>query len=131
MVLFKALAHGVNLIRHSLRDVGISQKRSSKWPKVEKDFLSKHPECEACGGKDRLNIHHIVPFHIDQSLELDESNLITMCMGANECHLRIAHSGNFRYWNPDVRHICKELQEKKLTLKQAEQVSLTKLKKSS
>ena len=131
MAIFAALKHGINLIRHSLRDVGTGKKRSGEWPRVEKDFLSKHQECEACGGKDRLNVHHVMPFHVEPSLDLDESNLITLCMGLNECHLRIGHSGDFSWWDPDVRKICHELQNKKITLKEAQTISAAKVKKTA
>jgi hypothetical protein len=101
--MIKTIQHSINLLKNSFRDVGVSEKRSDKWPKVEKDFLSSHPTCEACGGKENLNVHHCMPFHIDKALELDEKNLITLCMGEKECHLHIGHSGSFKKYNPNVR----------------------------
>lgn len=101
--MLKAITHVINLARNSLRDVGVSEKRSSKWPTVEKHFLEANPTCAACGGKDRLNVHHCMPFHIDKALELDENNLITLCMGDKECHLHIGHCGSFKLYNPNVR----------------------------
>jgi|ERR1700722_13258893 len=71
--------------------------------KVEKDFLVSHPTCAACGSKKSLNVHHCLPFHIDKSLELDEKNLITLCMNTRECHLHIGHCGDFKKYNPNVR----------------------------
>jgi 5-methylcytosine-specific restriction enzyme A len=106
--MFRTIKHGINLIRHSLRDVGLSAKRSSKWPTVEKHFLEAHPICAACGGKKRLNVHHCMPFHLDPNLELDPNNLITLCMGKLECHLHIGHSGNFKLYNPNVRKNASE-----------------------
>jgi len=102
-VMLKTIKHGINLIKHHLRDVGISSKRSSKWPTVEKHFLAQYPTCAACGGKDRLNVHHCKPFHLDPELELDTSNLVTLCMGEKECHLHLGHGGNFKEYCPDVR----------------------------
>lgn len=101
--MLKTITHGINLLRHSLRDVGISAKRSDKWPTVEKHFREANPTCAACGGKDRLNVHHCMPFHLDPAKELDATNLITLCMGEKECHLHIGHGGSFKQYNPNVR----------------------------
>lgn len=106
--MIKTIKHGINLIRHSLRDVGVSAKRSDKWPTVEKHFREAHPTCAACGGKDRLNVHHCMPFHLDPSKELDPTNLITLCMGEKECHLHIGHGGSFKQYNPNVRRDAAE-----------------------
>lgn len=102
-VMLKAIKHGLNLIKHCLRDVGISSKRSPKWSTIEKHFLAQNPACAACGGKDRLNVHHCKPFHLNPELELDTSNLITLCMGEKECHFHLGHGGNFQKYCPDVR----------------------------
>jgi hypothetical protein len=83
------------------QDFGVS--RSGKWPKVRKSFLEQNPYCAVCGSKKKLNVHHIVPFHIDQSRELDPSNLITLCEGdVVNCHLLFGHFMNFRNFNPNV-----------------------------
>jgi hypothetical protein len=107
--MLKTIKHGINLIRHHLRDVGISAKRSTHWPTVEKHFLEKHPTCACCGGTERLNVHHCVPFHLDQSLELDPNNLITLCMTTRECHLHIGHGGSFRSYCENVRKYASEV----------------------
>jgi hypothetical protein len=52
---------------------------------------------------DKLQVHHVKPFHLLPELELDESNLISLCMGPNECHLFIGHGDSFRCYNPNVR----------------------------
>jgi 5-methylcytosine-specific restriction protein A len=101
--MLKIIKHGINLLRYSLRDVSVSAKRSDKWPTVEKHFLAANPTCAACGGTDRLNVHHCIPFHLDPSKELDQTNLITLCMGKKECHLYIGHGGSFQQYNPNVR----------------------------
>ncbi len=101
--MFKTITHHINLIRHALRDVGTDAKRSDKWPTVEKHFRATNPTCAACGGSDRLNVHHCIPFHLDPAKELDPTNLITLCMGEKECHLHIGHLGAFSRWNPNVK----------------------------
>jgi 5-methylcytosine-specific restriction endonuclease McrA len=82
-----------------------SVKRSSKWTTIRTNYLRAHPVCEACGSTIDLNIHHVIPFHIDPSKELDPTNLITLC---RQHHLSIGHmcSTNKPNWscaNPNVR----------------------------
>jgi len=101
--MIKTITHGINLLKHAMRDVGVGAKRSNKWPTVEKHFLEAHPTCAACGSNTRLNVHHCMPFHLDPSLELDPNNLITLCMDVKECHLQIGHGGSFKQYNPNVR----------------------------
>ena len=80
-------------------------KRSSKWRGVRAVHIKKHPLCAVCGGKKKLEVHHIVPFHIDPARELMPSNLITLCeQGPSlNCHLIAGHRGNYSRWNPFVR----------------------------
>ncbi len=88
----------------------LTLKRSNQWPKVRKNFLAKNQLCAVCGGKKKLEVHHIQPFHQSPELELEESNLITLCedwsYGVN-CHLLIGHLGNYRTINPNVKEDAK------------------------
>lgn len=106
--MIKTIQHGINLARHFFRDVGIDTKRSGKWPTIEKHFLEAHPTCAACGSTNRLNVHHIHPFHVFPALELDTSNLITLCMDTKECHLHLGHGGSFKQYCPDVKKYAAE-----------------------
>jgi 5-methylcytosine-specific restriction protein A len=107
--MIKTIIHGINLMRHALRDVGTGAKRSSKWPTVEKHFRETHPTCAACGSKKRLNIHHCKPFHMFPELELDPNNLITLCMDTKECHYQIGHLSHWHGYNPNVRQDAAEI----------------------
>jgi hypothetical protein len=79
--------------------------RSPKWDGVRDAHLKMQPTCMVCEGSENLNVHHIKPFHLHPELELDQSNLITLCEcekhGVN-CHLLIGHLGNFRNVNTHV-----------------------------
>jgi len=78
--------------------------RSPKWAGVRKAFLKDHPVCEVCEGKVKLNVHHIKPYHLHPELELEPSNLITLCECSSHginCHLLIGHLGNFKNVNPN------------------------------
>src|SRR5579863_7210220 len=78
-------------------------KRSDKWPALRKKFLAGKV-CAVCGGKKKLEAHHIKPFHLFPALELDPSNLIALCEGNKEinCHLGIGHLGSFKSYNETV-----------------------------
>jgi hypothetical protein len=78
--------------------------RSPKWETVRKNHLKDHPKCEVCEGTKQVNVHHIQPFHLHPELELEPTNLITLCeclsYGIN-CHLLIGHLGNYKNVNPN------------------------------
>lgn len=76
--------------------------RSSKWKSVRNNFLEKNHFCAACGSKTKLQVHHVKPFHLHPELELDENNLITLCMEDWDCHLQIGHGDSFQCYNPDI-----------------------------
>lgn len=83
--------------------------RSPQWASVRRQFVESHPVCEACGSAETLNVHHVQPFHLHPELELEPSNLITLC---REHHFRIGHDPDgpwkpqkptWKAFNPQVR----------------------------
>lgn len=74
--------------------------RSSQWRKVRAAHLVVEPTCVFCGTRRDLEVHHVVPFAVDASKELDRKNLVTVC---GRDHLAFCHLGSYRAWNPDVR----------------------------
>jgi 5-methylcytosine-specific restriction endonuclease McrA len=86
-----------NFLNRSIRYA----QRSSKWSKIRKEFLANNNYCAACGSKDKkLEVHHKIPVHVNPDLELDLSNLITLC--ADPCHLVFGHLMNFKHYNNSV-----------------------------
>lgn len=80
--------------------------RSPQWPGVRAAHIKKEPACVVCGGTAGLQVHHIRPFHIHPELELEDSNLVTLCTGNKtlNCHVRFGHLDNFKdKWNPNIR----------------------------
>lgn len=78
-------------------------KRSPRWRAVRDAHLKLHPECFVCGGSKKLEVHHIVPFHLAPAHELDTHNLMTLCENGKygiKCHQLIGHLGNYRKFNP-------------------------------
>ncbi len=74
--------------------------RSWKWKDVRKKHLETQNSCQACGREDNLEVHHIVPVHVDENKELDPTNLITLC--GKTCHLMFGHLMDYKSWNPNV-----------------------------
>ena len=75
------------------RSIG-DPKRSSQWGSIRAKHLKDHSTCAACGGTDKLEVHHKVPFHVHPELELDLTNLITLCEADKNgicCHLGFGH----------------------------------------
>lgn len=78
-------------------------RRRPQWSKLAARHLAAYPYCAACGSRTHLAVHHVVPVHVDESKELDESNLITLCEGNTiNCHLWIGHLGHWLSWNEFV-----------------------------
>jgi len=73
--------------------------RSPQWRKVRKEHLRKNPFCAVSGSKKKLEIHHVIPFNIDPSLELEELNLITL---SKKYHLIFGHLGSYHSYNPFI-----------------------------
>jgi 5-methylcytosine-specific restriction protein A len=99
----KHIVHAHRVLRLALRDHATGGSRSPHWPKLEHEFLAANPTCAACGATDKLNVHHKQPFHLNPALELDKTNLITLCMHIGfDCHLLIGHGDDFKAFNPNV-----------------------------
>jgi hypothetical protein len=73
--------------------------RSSSWGSLRNLFLKQKPKCSACGSLKNLQVHHIIPFHVDKSKELDLKNLITLC---RTCHFIFGHLMSWSSWNTEV-----------------------------
>lgn len=91
-------------------------RRSNHWPSVRKAHLKLQPACQMCGTMDELEVHHIRPFHLHPELELEQSNLITLCeKRGHDCHFVAGHFHNWRAFNPnviaDVQHYHAESEE--------------------
>ncbi len=79
--------------------------RNGHWRAVRSVHLKANPECAVCGGRFRVEAHHIKPFHTHRELELVMSNLITLCESKRNginCHLAFGHLGDYKSWNSTV-----------------------------
>jgi 5-methylcytosine-specific restriction endonuclease McrA len=86
----------------------LGKKRSPQWSKVRAVHLKKENHCRYCGHAEKLEAHHIKPFHLFPKLELDPKNLITLCEDSeHHCHLNKGHLGSWKKYNPYIRRQCK------------------------
>ena len=106
--MFKKIKQTFRYAKSIVREKIKSSRRSSKWDSVRDTYIATHQVCEACGSRKKVQVHHIAPFHIHPELELEESNLIALCMDENECHLNIGHGDSFRCYNPSVKEDAKK-----------------------
>lgn len=74
------------------------KKRHKDWPKVRAKHLKDFPACCVSGLKSDLDVHHIVPFHVDPSKELDPANLRTI---SRPYHFLFGHCCDWQCWNVD------------------------------
>lgn len=78
-----------------------SRPRSSQWPRVRRDHLRRWPACAACGRTRDLEVHHVIAYNDRPDLELEPSNLLTLC--ADPCHIVHGHLMSWSRINPSVR----------------------------
>lgn len=97
--------------------------RSSGWKQIRNAHIIDNPKCAVCNSKIGLQVHHIVPFYENPSLELDKSNLITLCV-TNLCHLNIGHGGDYKFYNAELLALIKAYKDKTLSRKELELKSL-------
>ena len=104
----KTVAHHARVLGSKLREARKESARSSHWASVRDHHLAEHPRCAACGGGKHVQVHHKKPFHEFPELELEPTNLISLCMGDPECHLRLGHGGDYKFYNPKVEQDAAE-----------------------
>lgn len=76
--------------------------------KAKREHRKANPNCACCSIKASfwgraLDVHHLIPVHVDRSLAADPDNLITLC---RLCHLWVGHFGNWKTWNAGVHETC-------------------------
>ena len=106
----KAFINELNYLMERLRallrqDRTFGAKRSPKWNYKKKEFEQSNPkQCAVCGHT-KVALHHILPFHIDSSVELEDNNLIWLCEGfmTRNHHFEFGHLQNWKSWNEEVK----------------------------
>ena len=75
-----------------------------EWKNIilEKD----NNECQYCGKKENLNVHHIKPEKLFPHLSLDIDNGITLC---RVCHIKIGHNISDECKLKNIKKVCKPI----------------------
>ena len=76
--------------------------RNSRWDDVRKKHIIEHPKCAVCGKIGKLlsnEVHHILPFWKHPELELEPTNLITLC---RTHHFEWGHFFDWSSWNENI-----------------------------
>ena len=93
--------------------------RSGKWRAVRARHLELNPTCAACGTDEDVEVHHILPVHEAirlgrPEMELDKTNLLTLCGGLRNCHWAIGHGYDWKAWRPSARALAHALLSSKV-----------------
>lgn len=91
--------------------------RSPRWATVRAKFLEDNPCCTACGGTKNLEVHHVVPYHVDPSKELDAANLQVLCGLPRNCHWCVGHGFDWKAWRPESRLLAHTIRNAKVVRK--------------
>ena len=84
--------------------------RSNGWGKTRREHLKKNPTCIVCGTKKAPSVHHAIPFKEVPELELEPSNLVTLCRKFKH-HFTFGHLMSWRRYNPIIRKSSEEFQK--------------------
>lgn len=89
--------------------------RSSQWHVVAHEHLAREPHCRICKRKDKVQVHHLKPFHLHPELELDPDNLVTLCEGegTDDHHLWFGHLGSWHSINEHCLDWCEAVQRRR------------------
>lgn len=75
--------------------------RSRGWSRVRREHIKKNPECAVCGKSRGLEVHHVLDFSNHPELELEPTNLMTLC---RTDHLVFGHLKSWKSINPYLRY---------------------------
>ena len=73
--------------------------------KAKRAYATTHPECAICGNPNNIEIHHVIPVHIDITMSCNFKNFVSACDSNNNgCHRWLCHFGDFKNkWNLNIR----------------------------
>lgn len=98
----------LELIRKIFDPGSLGGKRSPKWRTVRNEYARTHHFCEICG-RDKIQVHHRKPFHLFPELELEPTNLISLCA---DHHLTFGHLGSYHSYNENIEEDARIWQDK-------------------
>ena len=109
------MIHHLRRLAKHLHDVAtgkapLGKLRAKTWHATSKKFRAAHPEgCIGCGSLKKLEVHHVLPFHLYPEHEEDWGNLVVVC---RRCHQFLAHLDDWKSYNAAVRQDAASMLEK-------------------
>lgn len=94
----KFLARNPSFITQFIRRGGNVRKAMDNFRNMEEN---KH--CQFCGDQKRIEIHHVVPVSVDDTLADVEDNFIALC---KQCHFVVGHGRNYKSSIINVKELC-------------------------
>lgn len=92
----------INWLKQFLTDRTFGIARSHFWREVREEHIKNQPECQICGKKGKVisnEVHHIKPFWKHPELELERTNLVTLCRAH---HFEWGHYFNWSRFNDRI-----------------------------
>lgn len=87
----------MNFTTFCINLLSVSPTDQYKISKAKKLYVTTHSECAICGNIKNLEVHHVIPVHINLELGCNQSNFITLCdSNNNSCHRWLGHFGDFK-----------------------------------
>lgn len=80
--------------------------RGTQWRKIRNKIIQKTPFCVFCGNKEKLQVHHIIPFRITH--DNGEDNLLPLCA---------KHHKKIETMTHDIELVEKDFERMKIMLK--------------
>lgn len=74
--------------------------RGNEWQKARNQHVKQEPWCQCCGREKELEVHHFVPWHVNENLRTDPTNLVTLC---RSCHFRFGHFCHWKDCNEELK----------------------------
>lgn len=98
----------MNITRFILNTTSVSLPTQWQIIKAKREYLKNHPKCAVCCNEKRVEVHHIIPVHVDRTKACDPNNFISLCDEYNKgCHYNFGHYRNFRSkWNVNIRQFA-------------------------
>ena len=90
--------------RHQKKNKRYYDDIKDQWSRFVDYYWEKYPDkkfCHVCGYTRRVELHHIIPRHIDPTKIFDEDNLIPLCRA---CHFRWGHLNDWDNYNPQIKY---------------------------
>jgi hypothetical protein len=87
------------------RTAAADARQTTEYRHAMAAYRAAHPACEWCLRPGGIEVHHVLPVHVDPDRAADTNNMVALC---ERCHLVVGHAGNFAScWVPNLKEVVK------------------------